>query len=58
MNSNQITNEHHIKKQNLIRKLLMDRSQPGKVGAHTPESDFLTNTLEKNYLFQKLVKMK
>jgi len=39
MNMNKIPNEYHIKKQNLIRKLLMDRSQPGKIGAHTPESD-------------------
>ena len=55
MNSNQITNEHHIKKQNLIRKLLMDRSQPGKIGAHTPESDVpKQQTLPNKYLREEL----
>tara|TARA_B100000029_G_scaffold373313_1_gene367540 strand:+ start:25627 stop:27123 length:1497 start_codon:yes stop_codon:yes gene_type:complete len=39
MNSHQIPNEHHIKQQSLIRKLLMDRSQPGRIGAHIPQSD-------------------
>ena len=55
MNSNQISNEHHIKKQTLVRKLLMDRSQPGKVGAHTPESDVpKQQTLPNKYLREEL----